>query len=136
MLANKTNKKKTKTNEEKIMKDWPNLACAIYVWDNANWVCIDDPDISVSTDRNLVTDSLERIHYRKELIQNLTQDAAYLISVVLDTPDDFINCICGIDGEPKKTRLIAFLNVAGWKPRKIKKAFHEVSKFVKEYYGS
>lgn len=118
------------------MKDWPSLACAIYVWDNANWVAIDDPDVAVSSDRNLVTDNLEKIHYRKELIQNLTSDAKYLISIVLDTPDDFAKCLCGMDGEPKKTRIIAFLSVSGWKPRKINKAFHEISRFVREYYGS
>ncbi len=117
------------------MKNWPELAHAIYVWDNSNWVSIDDPDIAVSTDRNLITDSLERIHYRKELVENLTSDAKYLITIVLDTPDDFVGCICGNGGFPMKTRVIAFLSVSGWKRKKILKTFQEISKFVREYYG-
>ena len=117
------------------MKNWPNLASAIQVWDNGNWVDIDDPALSENVDRSLITDNLERIHYKKELVESLTSDAKYLISIVLDTPDDFINCLYGIDEEPKKTRIIAFLNVSGWKPRKIRRVFSEVSHFVKEYYG-
>lgn len=117
------------------MKKWPDLACAIYVWDANNWVSYDDPDIAVFTDRNLVTDNLERIHYRKELVENLTTDAKYLMTMILDTPEDFNRCICGNDGMPKKTRIVAFLNVSGWNYKKINTVFGELSKFVKEYYG-
>lgn len=117
------------------MKKWPDLVHAFCVWDKDNWVCIDDHEISVTTDRNLITDSIEKIHYRKELLQSLSDEAKYLITIVLDTPDDFIECLCGMNGEPKRTRIIAFLNVSGWKQKKISKTFKELHRFVKEYYG-
>ncbi len=117
------------------MKKWPDLLCAIAVWDKDNWVSTDEPEYVIFSDKNLVTDNLERIHYRKELIKNLTEDAKYLLTVILDTPDDFAGCICGNDGVPKKTRVVAFLNVSGWKYRKINSVFKEISKFIKEYYG-
>jgi len=118
------------------MKEWSNLACAIYVWDISNWVSVDnEDDVTIYYDRNLITDNLERLHYKKELVNNLTDDAKYLVSIILDTPDEFIGCICGSDGIPKKGRLLAFLNVSGWKRSKINKAFNEVNRFVQEYYG-
>ena len=115
---------------------WSNLECAIQVWDANNWVSLDDEtQVQIFYDRCLVIDNLERVLHKKELVKNLTDDAKYLITTILDTPDDFLKCICDSEGTPKKTRVVAFLSVSGWKRSKINKTFIEISRFIREYYG-
>ena len=78
----------------------------------------------------------EKAYYRKELVQALTNDAKFLLRLVLDTPDDFLSLLFKDNGEIRTTVLTDMLKHRGWRPKKIEEIRKEVKVFVRNYYGS
>lgn len=78
----------------------------------------------------------EKAYYRKELVTALTDDAKFLIRLVLNTPDDLLSTLFQDNGDVRRTVLTDMLKFRGWRPKKIKEVQTEVKAFVRNYYGS
>jgi len=120
------------------------LMSAIEVWQLSNWSSIDNGKgkYSAKNESGEITEytlqheiTPERQMYKKELVKNLTKDAKYVIKLILDTPEDFLEFLAGKNGEPKRYRVISFLQISGWSNKRVVSTTKELCKFVGEYYG-
>lgn len=119
------------------------LCSAIEIWEPSNWSSIEIdgkyliPNSNGGFNEHSIAHELtpEKQYYKKELVDFLTKDAKYVIKLLLDTPEELLDCIIGENGEPKKYRIMAFLQVSGWGRKRVFKTIKEICKFVGEYYG-
>jgi len=119
----------------KIVED--NLIAAILVWDRGNWISYSEEEMEklYFSQSSFYKMTPEKHFFRKELVNSLSNDAKFIFELILDTPDEFLECLSSSNGTLKKSKIITFLILAGWKQKRVEKTFREIKRFLGNYYG-
>jgi len=79
-------------------------------------------------------DTPERAYIKKHLVKSLTDDAKFLLRLVLDTPQELVTLLFKQNGDVKTTVLTDILSFRGWSYSRRRDVYNEIKNFIREYY--